>query len=182
VIIVVLAIGAAAAFFYLHRDRGKTREPGRTVISPTPLYPPHLGYQPGAKPVSPIPKKTIPQPVQKDDVLPLPKELSVIDGIEDVTGSFRALVEKYSLDQFTLATADGLVFASSGGEAAQTDAAEYGELFLNTPFAETPGVVLFGFTHKGSDLVGIIRTNLQVPEEIARMIENDTKDILNRWV
>ena len=96
--------------------------------------------------------------------------------------SLRALVEKYSLDQFTIATSDGLVFASSGGESAQTDAARYGELFVNDPLAETPGVALFGFTHKGSTLVGIIRTNLQIPGEISRMIEEDTKDILNWWI
>ena len=157
------------------------------MVPAQPQHPPHLEYQPGAKTISPIPKKSIPQPVQtppaqRDDVLPRPKGVSVVEGMEDVTGSLRALVEKYSLDQFTLATADGLVFASSGGESAQTDAASYGELFVNDPLAETPGVVLFGFTHKGSDLVGIIRTNLQIPEEISHMIENDTKDILNKWI
>jgi hypothetical protein len=181
VIIVILALAAAAAY-YLLRGRGKTREPGKTVAPPPPPHPQHLEYQPGVKPVSPISRKSIPQPVQRHDVLPRPKEASVVDGMADVTGSLHALVEKYSLDQFTLATSDGLVFASSGGESAQADAAGYGEMFVNDPLAETPGVVLFGFTHKGSDLVGIIRTNLQVPEEIARMIENDTKDILNRWV
>ncbi|MDD4136725.1 MAG: hypothetical protein PHT99_02380 [Methanoregula sp.] len=169
----------AAAAFYLFRGRTKTRDPDKTVVFPSPRHP---EYQPGAQPISPVPKKSIPEPVQRPDVLPQPKEVSVVDGITDITGSFRALVEKYSLDQFTLATADGLVFASGGGESAQTDAARYSELFTNDPLAETPGIVLFGFTHKGSDLVGIIRTNLRIPEEIARMIENDTKDILNRWI
>jgi hypothetical protein len=181
-VIIVIIVLVAAAAYYLLRGTGKTREPGKTVVLPQPQHPPHLEYQPGVKPVSQIPKKSIPQPVQRHDVLPQPKGVSVIDGMTDVTGSLHALVEKYSLDQFTLATADGLVFASSGGESVQTDAASYGELFVNDPLAETPGVVLFGFTHKGSDLVGIIRTNLQIPEEIARMIENDTKDILNKWI
>jgi len=115
-------------------------------------------------------------------VLPQPKPVSIVEGLPDVTGSLHALVEKYSLDQFTIATSDGLVFASSGGGSAQTDAARYGELFVNDPLAETPGVLLFGFTHKGSNLVGIIRTNLQIPEEICRRIEKDTKDILNWWI
>lgn len=180
-IIVVIALVAGAAY-YLLRGQGKTREPGKTVVSPPPQHPPHLEYQPDVKPVSLIPKKSIPHPVQRHDILPRPKDVGVVEGFADLTESFRALVDKYSLDQFTLATADGLVFASSGGESAQTDAAGYGELFVNEPLVETPGVVLFGFTHKGSDLVGIIRTNLQVPEEISQRIENDTKDILNRWV
>ena len=144
--------------------------------------PQNLGYKPEGKPISPVPRKIVPQPVQRPVVLPRPKPVSVVDGLPDVTGSLHALVEKYSLDQFTIATADGLVFASSGGESAQRDAARYGELFVNDPLAETPGVILFGFAHKGSDLVGIIRTDLQVPEEISRMIEEDTKDILNRWI
>jgi hypothetical protein len=178
-VIVILALFAAAVYYFL-RSRGKTRVPG--VKIPAVSHHQNLGYKPESKPISPVFKKSIPQPVQRPGVLPRPKPVSVVDGRADVTGSLHALVEKYSLDQFTIATSDGLVFASSGGESAQTDAARYGELFVNDPLAETPGVLLFGFTHKGSNLVGIIRTNLQIPEETSRMIEEDTKDILNSWI
>ena len=100
----------------------------------------------------------------------------------DITASLRTLTEKYSLDQFTIATADGLVFASSGGENAQDDAALFSEMFASDPLTETPGVTLFGLDYKGSGLVGIIRTNLRIPGEVARMIERDTKDILHKWI
>jgi hypothetical protein len=177
-VIVVLVLASAAVYYFLRRRI--TRVPKDQI--PAVSHPRNLGYKPEVKPISPVVKKSIPQPVERPGVLSRPKPVSVVDGQPDVTGSLHALVEKYSLDQFTIATSDGLVFASSGGESAQSDAARYGELFVNDPLAETPGVLLFGFTHKGSDLVGIIRTDLQVPGETSRMIEEDTKDILNRWI
>ena len=179
-IIAVIIILAAAAGYYFLRSRSKTGVAGKTI--PPATHYQHFEYQPDVKPISPVPRKAVPQPVQAPGMLPRPKPVNVVEGSTDVTGSLHALVEKYSLDQFTIATSDGLVFASGGGESAQTDAARYGELFVNDPLAETPGVTLFGFTHKGSNLVGIIRTNLQIPEETSRMIEEDTKDILNRWI
>ncbi len=177
---IVILIVAAVAGYYLLRRRNEANATG-TAIPPV-THPQHLEYRPEVKPISPVARKSAVQQVQRPGMLPRPKPVSVVEGSTDVTVSLRALVEKYSLDQFTIATSDGLVFASSGGESAQTDAARYGELFVNDPLAETPGVVLFGFTHKGSNLVGIIRTNLQIPGEISRMIEDDTKDILNWWI
>jgi hypothetical protein len=178
--VIVILVVAAVAGYYLLRSRSKTSATGTTIPPVTQHQ--HLEYQPDARPISPVSRKSVVQPVQRPGVLPRPKPVSVVEGSTDVTDSLHALVEKYSLDQFTIATSDGLVFASSGGESAQTDAARYGELFVNDPLAETPGVALFGFNHKGSNLVGIIRTNLEIPEEISRMIEEDTKDILNWWI
>jgi hypothetical protein len=177
--IVILAAGAAAILI---------RKKGRAPTASTEQHlqgvskAQNLNYQPGIKPVLPLSQKTIPRQVQKPGVLPQPGNISVTEGMADITTSLRTLTEKYSLDQFTIATADGLVFASSGGDNAQNDAARFGEMFVNDPLVETPGVTLFGLDHKGSDLVGIIRTDLQIPEEISLMIENDTKDILNRWI
>ena len=110
----------------------------------------HLDYQPGIKPILPVSQNSIPRQVQKPGVLPRPGDTSVIEGMPDITTSLRTLTEKYSLDQFTIATADGLVFASSGGEDAQDDAARFSEMFANDPLTETPGVTLFGLDHKGS--------------------------------
>ncbi len=141
-----------------------------------------LAYQPEARPIPVVPQSAIPRPARKSPALPVPKEISLINGREDITESLRALAEKYSLDQFTIATSDGLVFASGGGDDAQTDAAQYSEIFFNNPLSETPGAVITGIGHKGSDLVLIIRTELPVPDEIRLSIENDTKNILNWWI
>ncbi|MFA6224943.1 MAG: hypothetical protein WC620_01875 [Methanoregula sp.] len=80
---------------------------------------------------------------------------------------------------FTIATADGLVFGSYGGDAAQNDAATYSELFKNNPLVETPGIVLFGLTYKGLELIGIIRTKTPLPEKNVNLITEDTKVILD---
>ena len=141
-----------------------------------------LAYQPEARPVPAVPQSAIPRPARKSPAFPVPKEISLLNGRENITESLRALAEKYSIDQFTIATSDGLVFASGGGDDAQTDAAQYSEIFFNNPLSETPGAVLTGIGHIGSDLVLIIRTTLPVPDEIRISIENDTKDILNWWI
>lgn len=143
---------------------------------------PRLDYQPDARPIPAVQPKAIPRPIGKSAGHPKPKECNLLNGKNDITESLLALADKYSLGQFTIATSDGLVFASSGAETAQDDAAQYGEMFAHDPHSETPGIVLSGLSHKGSDLILIIRTNLPVPEEIRKNIESDTKDILNWWI
>jgi hypothetical protein len=54
------------------------------------------------------------RPVQKNAVS-VPKEIDILNGRTDITQSFLALAEKYSPGTFTIATSDGLIFASSGG-------------------------------------------------------------------
>jgi len=181
-LIIAIVLLAAAAGAVLIRRKRTTPAPYAMEDIPDLQKVKHLAYQPGIKPVLPVSQKSFPRQVQKPGVLPRPGDTSVIEGAPDITTSLRTLTEKYSLDQFTIATADGLVFASSGGEDAQDDAARFGEMFASDPLAETPGVTLFGLDHKSSDLVGIIRTNLQIPGDVAEMIERDTKDILNRWI
>ena len=44
---------------------------------------------------------------------PHPKEINCLHGMIDLSQSLVALAEKYSLDEITLATADGLLLASS---------------------------------------------------------------------
>jgi hypothetical protein len=111
-----------------------------------------------------------------------PPGINVLEGCTNITECLDALVRKFSLESFTIATCDGLVFVSSGGDTAPDDAAKYSEIFYNDPLSETPGVILFGLNHKGSDLVGIIRTPSEVTQSTLQKMENDTKDILNRWI
>jgi hypothetical protein len=181
-LVIAIAILAAAAVAVLIQRRRRSPAPTAERNIPGMQKAQNLDYRPGVKPVLPVSQKSIPHPVQKAGVLPRPADTSVTEGMADITASLRTLTQKYSLDQFTIATADGLVFASSGGEDAQGDAARFGEMFVNDPLTETPGVRLFGLDHKGSDLVGIIRTKLQVPDDVAMLIERDTKDILNKWI
>jgi hypothetical protein len=112
----------------------------------------------------------------------VPEETSVTEGTADLTQSLGAVVAQYSLDRFTIATSDGLVFASSGGDDTGADAARYSEIFRNDPLSETPGVVMFGLSHKGSELVGIIRSDHPVSEETRKKIEKDAYLLIHRWI
>jgi hypothetical protein len=85
-----------------------------------------LAYQQIVKPIPvslPIPvswqvRKQQPVAASASD-----SEVDLLENCQDFQQSLLALAGKYSLDSFTLATSDGLVFASSGGSTAQEDAA-----------------------------------------------------------
>jgi hypothetical protein len=172
VIGVVIVIGLAALFLrtYFRKERTVYHD-GQDVhhqaaVRPVPVHAPADRPAPAVSAVMRVP----------------PAGTSVVEGYNTITECLDALVRKFSLEAFTIATCDGLVFASSGGGNPPGDAAKYSEIFCNDPLSETPGVVLFGLHHSGSDLVGIIRTPEEIPRRIVEIIENDTKDILNRWI
>ena len=118
--------------------------------------------------------------VQKN-AAPAIKEIEILYGRTDITQSLLALVEKYSLGTFTIATSDGLIFASSGGEDSQTDAATCSKMVNHDLPLTTPLVIVSGLTHKGSTLVGVIRTQNPVSEDISKRIATDIQAILNWW-
>jgi hypothetical protein len=140
-----------------------------------------LDYQPSAKPSwvaipVPISHYNKQQPISASAPVP---EGDLLENCHDLQACLIALARKYSLDSFTIATSDGLVFASSGGSTAQEDAAGYSG---NRDIRESVGVAVFGMDHKGSRLTGIIRSQGIITGEIQKRIESDTKDILNRWI
>jgi len=141
-----------------------------------------FAYQPPSRPVLILPVVRRSHGNQKARHKSPVKNIDLIEGREDLADSLNALTEKYSLDSVTLATRDGLIIASTNPETAQDDAARYADMFVNYPLYETPGVLLFGLDHKGSDLIGIIRANNGLSDEIGQNIKDDTKDILNSWI
>ena len=102
-----------------------------------------------------------------------------MENCRDLRQCLLALAARYSLDSLTIATSDGLVLASSGGSLALEDAAAFSG---KHPGKQPEGVTLFIMNHKGSGLTGIIRTQEIITWETQTRIENDTKDILNRWL
>jgi len=141
----------------------------------------NLDYQPRAKPVSPLRPPVAPAGTRYA-TLPPPKSMSVVAGRRDITDSMQALVIKYMLDGFTLATEDGLVFASGGDVDATGDAAKFGGAPGLGMAGDKDGVTLFTVTCMGSNLTGILRSNLPLPAGALGMIEADTQEILNRWI
>jgi hypothetical protein len=177
-IFVVVAITIVIVRRHAHKRQYPGGEPGAS------RYPRRhrFDYQPESKLLPVIRPRVTSPPLSKDAVVPKPKEIDLTGTRKNMTESLEAIVGKYSLSGFTIATADGLVFGSSGGDNTQTDAATYSEIFKNYPLTETPGVVLFGLSHKGSELIGIIRKTTPLPHEIVNQIVKDTIVILNWWV
>lgn len=117
-------------------------------------------------------------PKQQPVVAPVP-DVDLLENCQDFQQSLLALANKYSLDSFTIATSDGLVFASSGGSTAQEDAAIYSWKYDGK---EPAGMALFSLNHKGSKLMGIVRSQEIITGEKQKCIESDTKDILTKWI
>lgn len=139
-----------------------------------------LDYQPSAKPIPVAAPLQVSRRVRKPQPVTAPvPDVDLLENSQDLQQSLRALAGKYSLDSFTIATSDGLVFASSGSSTAQEDAAGF---CRNSGGTEPEGMALFSMNHKGSELTGIIRSEGIITGEIKKDIENDTKDILNRWI
>jgi hypothetical protein len=182
--IVIIGVGIVGIIaVVLSKRRSKKRRYLRDEPDAFRTPPRHrLDYQPKTRPMPAIQPTVRSIPPKRTTDAPPPKDIDLITSRKDITESLAALEWKYSLNNFTIATADGLIFGSSGGDTAKTDAAIYSELFRNNPLVETPGVVMFGMTHKGSDLIGIIRTETPLPGEIVQKISEDTKGILNVWV
>ena len=182
VIIGVIILGIIGIVLYQRRSKKRGSLTRGTDTSLHPIRH-RLDYQPGAKPIPGFIQPTVTatsQPVTP--AIPKPKEIDLTSTCRDMTESLAALTEKYSLTSFTIATEDGLIFGSSGGDTTQSDAAIFSHTFKNDPLIETPGVITFGLTCKGSELVGIIRTNASLSDETRQQIAADTKMILNLWV
>ena len=139
---------------------------------------------------SPLRVKKIPvnmpreAPDTDDDADPRsrPKGLDCITGRANLSESLAALAEKYSLDELTLATADGLLLASSRTSPSADAVARYAGMFAENVQPRPPGITLFGLEHKGSFLVGIAKAGALPVQEADPELVSDTKDILNRWI
>ena len=111
---------------------------------------------------------------QLEDVIPL------VD-LGDITKNLHALVSKYHLGAITLSTNDGLVIATTS-ELGQDDAAHYGHVLKQGERPSGPDIRLFFITHKGSSVIGIIRSDHLIPDSILESIRKDTEKIMNWWI
>jgi len=97
----------------------------------------------------------------------------------DISKNMKAFIEKYGFDSFTLSSEDGLVIASTSGDS-QGEAANYSQLFRNGVQSPEPGTTIFGISHHGSTIIGIVKSGRPVPVPIPAEIESDATSIL-RW-
>jgi hypothetical protein len=173
-IVIALVIIIIPAVLYVKKARDvRASEEGRARRQ-------RLDYQPSVKPIPVTAPSQVSRPARKPQPVAAPVPgVDLLENCQDLQQSLCALAGKYSLDSFTIATSDGLVFASSGSSTAQEDAAGF---CRNSDGTEPKGVILFSMNHKGSELTGIIRSEGIITEKTKKGIENDTKDILNRWI
>ena len=111
-----------------------------------------------------------------------PKDIDCIHGKADISESLEALAEKYSLEEITLATADGLLLASSLGAPSADVISRDREIYTNNPGIRPPGIMLFGVEHEGSSLVGFAKTKDPPRQEPGQELICETIDILNWWI
>lgn len=176
VTVIILII---AAVLFIQRSKKRHSPQQKTATSP----PRHrFDYQPVAKLRPAILSMIRLSPLVKGSEISRPKEFDLTTTRRDLTESLVALTVKYSLERFTIATDDGLLFGSSAGDVARNDAATCSEIFKKDPLAKTPSIELFGIVHKGSELICIIRTRTPLPEIVKPRIYADTKIILNWWI
>lgn len=174
----LVILGAAALIISLIQKKIRRRTSKRKFSSMQPQYQKFHHETRLIRKMLPVVQ---PQRAYKTPAL-MGREIELLTGRKDITQSLIALVEKYSLSTFTIATSDGLVFASSGGDDANINAATYMTMAIPDPISKTTTVVIQGLIHKGSNLVGIIRTQNPLEEEILIKITKDTQTILNWWV
>lgn len=175
--IVIVVIIAAIVFFWSRSRAGMTPPTGTEAARVK-----RLDYQPVARPVTPFIRPPVPRQPRSQTAPSVPVAVSVVDGRIDIADSTRALAEKYALTGFTLATADGLIFSTSGNPAAMEDAARYGGSPLHEGLQESAGLTIFTITHQGIGLTGLIRSEKRLTGDMVRRIESDTQEILNRWI
>jgi len=124
-----------------------------------------------------IPVKSLPSETEKNG-----KKIELLKNRIDITDSLRALAEKYSILEITLASDDGLVLASSAKRDVQADAARYSQIIKRQEATDEPGVILFELYHKEVHIIGIIREEQDLPHNWRKEIREDTKGILQWWL
>jgi len=159
----------------------------RKIQSGAKGHPHKIALDPSRTPlrVQKIPVNAPDSSVDQDTVFasaPLPKEIDCLKGSADLRESLAALAEKYSLDEITLATSDGLLLASSQKTPSADAVARYAGMYAENVQPRPPGVMLFGLEHKGSFLVGIAKTKDLLVQEPDPDMVRETKDILNWWI
>jgi len=96
--------------------------------------------------------------------------------------SLAALAKKYSLDEATVATADGLLLASSVESPTAEDIARYCRIHTDPLQAQPDGVWIYDMEYKGSSLVLITKRTGSITSERERTLVQEAKDILKWWI
>jgi hypothetical protein len=103
-----------------------------------------------------------------------------LQGQEDIVAGIGTVAGKYQINSLVVATPDGLVVASAGGNDPEYDAARYSSLFTGTYTMPDQGIWLLPIDHRGIPLVGIARSPNMIPRETAYRMAEEIKMVFER--
>jgi hypothetical protein len=106
--------------------------------------------------------------------------LASLPGQGDIVAGIGTVAGKYQINSLVIATPDGLVVASAGGNDPEYDAARYSSLFAGTYTMPDQGVWLLPIDHRGIPLVGIARSPHTIPREMASRMAEEINMVFER--
>jgi len=114
--------------------------------------------------------------------IPIKERFDPVRDAPDIMSGMRRLCEIHGIEALTLSNPDGLVVASSGDPSADEDAARMSYAAASgTPISER-GMSVFPLEYKGSNLVGIIKSQSQISEAALAALRKDIESLLERWI
>jgi hypothetical protein len=162
--------------------RSKTQE--RRQESPRVFR--ETGY---AAPVEVIPPITVPPPVRKTEtetVAPIHNEQDLTQAPVALTGqpppgSLNEIKMRYSLDELTLATEDGLLIESTEPDH-EGHAARYSMRYSETGEGWEDGAFIFSLIHKGSTVIGMAGSAEPLADSTRASVIKDVRAILSKMI
>lgn len=113
---------------------------------------------------------------------PASKEPTIEPGaMGSLEEAFGAIGRKYGLESVTLATADGLLIASTK-PGSEDEAARYSHLYLQGKLRGENGIELLGMSHRGETVIAITRSSAPLSDDQRNALEKDIQNTLQHWV
>lgn len=100
----------------------------------------------------------------------------------DISDGLRIICEMNGLDALTISSTDGLALGSFGTESGVAEAARFSHLYMLGETISDPEVTVFQMDHRGSPLIGIIRSKEAVTPELSAGIENEVRRLFEKWL
>jgi len=114
--------------------------------------------------------------------IPVKERFDPVRDAPDITSGMRRLCEIHGIEALTLSNPDGLVVASSGDPSADEDAARMSYAAASGTTISERGMSVFPLEYKGSNLVGIIKSQSQIGEAALAALRKDIESLLERWI
>jgi len=129
-------------------------------------------------PQVPLPPAGTASPASKEPSIEPPLKPGVMGSLEEALG---LISRKYSLESITLATADGLLIASTK-PGSEDEAARYSHLYTQGKLRGENGIELLGMSHRGETVIAITRSSAPISDDQRDALEKDIQNTLQHWV